>query len=96
MICDIVTPSACEKSRTETPDSTVTGPVGGDDLALGLRRAIALAIAGTLALARAGTTGAAVDDDAAPPVSGASTTSWSDWSTAWQDLRLSSRLEPQV
>ena len=28
MICGIATPSACEKSRSVTPDSTVTGPVG--------------------------------------------------------------------
>jgi hypothetical protein len=43
-----------------------------------------------LALARAGTACAAVDDDAPSPVSGASAPSWSDWSTAWQALRLSS------
>src|SRR5215213_9601272 len=29
MICGIATPSACEKSRRVTPDSTVAGPVGG-------------------------------------------------------------------
>ena len=29
MICAIGMPSACEKSRSVTPDSTVTGPVGG-------------------------------------------------------------------
>jgi hypothetical protein len=28
MICGIATPSACEKSRSVAPDSTVTGPVG--------------------------------------------------------------------
>src|SRR5262245_12018849 len=28
MICGIATPSACEKSRSVTPDSTVAGPVG--------------------------------------------------------------------
>ena len=32
MICGIGTPSACERSRTVTPDWTVTGPVGGGDL----------------------------------------------------------------
>ena len=37
MICGIEIPSACEKSRSVTPDSTVTGPVGGDDLARRLR-----------------------------------------------------------
>ena len=29
MICAAGTPSACERSRTETPDGTVAGPVGG-------------------------------------------------------------------
>ena len=28
MICAAGTPSACERSRTETPDGTVAGPVG--------------------------------------------------------------------
>jgi hypothetical protein len=28
MICGIATPSACEKSRSVTPDSTVAGPLG--------------------------------------------------------------------
>ena len=28
MICGMATPSACEKSRSVTPDSTVAGPVG--------------------------------------------------------------------
>ena len=28
MIWTAGTPSACERSRTETPDGTVTGPVG--------------------------------------------------------------------
>jgi len=28
VICGIATPSACEKSRSVTPDSTVAGPVG--------------------------------------------------------------------
>ena len=54
------------------------------------------AVAGPLALARAGTPGAAVDDDAPPPVAGASASSWSDWSTAWHVLRLSSNRSPQV
>ena len=61
------------------------------DLARRLRLAVAaLAVAGPLPLARAGTAGAAVDDDAPPPVAGASAPSWSDRSTAWQDPRLSS------
>ena len=28
MICAAGVPSACDRSRTDTPDSTVTGPVG--------------------------------------------------------------------
>ena len=45
-------------------------PGGRSDLARRLRDAIALAVAGTLALARAGPPAAAVDDDAALPVPG--------------------------
>ena len=37
MMSCIATPSAWENSRTVTPDGTVTGPVGGDDLARLLR-----------------------------------------------------------
>jgi hypothetical protein len=37
MFC-IGTPSACEKSRTLTPDSTETGPVGGAAGGFGSRR----------------------------------------------------------
>ena len=37
MIFGAGTPSACERSRTLTPDSTVTGPVGRDDLTRRLR-----------------------------------------------------------
>ena len=49
MICGIGTPSACEKSRTVTPDWTLTGPVGGATgcVRLGLD---VLAVAGALAV----------------------------------------------
>ena len=60
-------------------------------VARGLRDAIALAVARTLALARAGTPGAAVDDDAPSPVSGASAPSWSDRSTAWHGSSVEPR-----
>ena len=43
MISGIETPSACEKSRTVTPDSTETGPVGGATGACGSRDAAASA-----------------------------------------------------
>ncbi len=92
MICGIETPSACEKSRSVTPDSTVTGPVGGDDLARCPRPALDRAIAGTLALAGAGAPAAAFDHDAALPVAGAAASSWSDGSTAWHE---SSSVEPR-
>ena len=63
------TPSACERSRTVTPDWTVTGPVGGDDLARLLRLARRRAVAALArVLARAG--GTAVDDDAALAAAG--------------------------
>ena len=68
MICGIGTPSACEKSRSVTPDSTVTGPVGGATSRGCLGLAVAGAVAGPLALARARAPAAAVDDDA--PLSG--------------------------
>jgi hypothetical protein len=40
MISAILTPSACEKSWTLTPDSTETGPVGGAAGARGSRRVL--------------------------------------------------------
>ena len=64
MISAIGTPSACERSRTVTPDSTVTGPVGATGAVrarLARRPLVAVArLAGVLARAR----GLVVDDDA--------------------------------
>ena len=65
MIWTAGTPSACEKSRTVTPDGTVTGPVGGDDLARRRLRPVAAAAA-LPRVARALAAGA-LDDDAALP-----------------------------
>ena len=59
----IVTPSACENSRTVTPDGTVTGPVGGATSRACLGPYGALLARAPVIGAR--TRGAAVDDDAA-------------------------------
>ena len=83
MICGIEIPSACEKSRKVTPDSTVTGPVGGTTSRGVPGPALDRAIAGTLALAGSGAPAAAVDHDATLPVARAAAPSRSDWSTAW-------------
>ena len=66
MICGIATPSACEKSRSVTPDSTVTGPVGATTSrgARGPRSAGRSPGLRPLALAR--TRAALVDHDATP------------------------------
>ena len=71
MICGIATPSACEKSRSVTPDSTVAGPVGATTSRGWRGAAVGGAIAGALALALAGTAAALVDDDAAPALGAA-------------------------
>ena len=63
------------------------GPGGRRDLALLLRAAVDRTVARTLALAGAGTAAAALDDDAALPVSGAAASSWSDRSTAWHGVK---------
>ena len=71
MICGIATPSACEKSRSVTPDSTVTGPVGATTSRGVPRAAVGRPVARPLALALAGTAAALIDDDATPALGAA-------------------------
>ena len=64
MIWAAGTPSACERSRTETPDGTVAGPVGGATSCFSRFGARLAAVAG---LTRVRAVRAALDHDAALP-----------------------------
>ena len=70
MICGIATPSACEKSRSVTPDSTVTGPVGATT-SRGCRGPRSAGRSpGRWRWPWPGRPPPLVDDDAAPPLAG--------------------------
>src|ERR1700757_4497873 len=76
MIFGIGTPSACERSRTLTPDSTETGPVGGAG-GWGPRPAPRAAVPRRPLLARRPRS-ALVDDDAPTPPPGSAATTWAE------------------